>query len=306
MDRLDHLATLIPSAFAADIGTRPGAGAWLSALPDLIDGLLAEWELVVDGAVRHGYVGMVIPVRSAADAHAWALKVSQPSTEVDNQIAALQAWNGRGMVRLETADAARGALLLERLDTNRSLDDLDLPDAADIAAKVLRRGTVPAAAIVAARPVGLPHLEDHVRDWPQRWVGEWEALGRPLPRRWLEAAGDRCRLLGPMSGKLLVNHDLHYRNILAGTREPWLAVDPRGVVGDPEFALGPLLWNRFQDRADLADRVHRFIDIGDLDRDKATGWALVRAVDYFLWSTKAGLTCDPAACHEIIDWLNSR
>jgi streptomycin 6-kinase len=42
-----------------------------------------------------------------------------------------------------------------------------------------------------------------------------------------------ARQLGARAGDRLVHADLHYGNVLAGDREPWLAIDPRAVAGDP-------------------------------------------------------------------------
>ncbi|HEY1174825.1 MAG TPA: aminoglycoside phosphotransferase family protein [Phytomonospora sp.] len=295
---MKHSIPPVPAGFARYMAARPGGPAWLTAFPGLVTDLLGHWNLRVDGMPDHGHVGIVIPVRSTFDDRELALKVSRPSPEVDNQITALETWGGRGAVALIDADADRGALLLERLDAGRSLDDLERSAAVDAAATVLRRLSVP-----APHPRRLPHLTGHVRDWPERWAIEWEALARPLPRRVLDEAIDTCRQLAPEARDLLVDHDLHYRNVLAASREPWLAIDPRGVVGDPEFALGPLLWNRFAGREDLARRVERFVDLTGLDAGKARGWTVVRAFDYFLWSTKEALTWDPAACREIIGRL---
>lgn len=292
---MKDFAPLVPEEFATVLAARPGGPEWLETLPGLIGDLLDHWRLRVDGPSRHGNVGVVIPVRS--DGVPSALKVSRPSAEVDNQITALRAWDQRGMVRLLDADAGRGALLLERLD-GQSLDDTELPVAVDAAATLLRRLTIP-----AAPGVGLPHLSAHVHGWPDKWTAEWEELGRPLPRRLLDATIDACLALAPHAADHLVDHDLHYRNIHAGTREPWLAIDPRGILGDPEFALGPLLWNRFGGREDMRKRFHRLVAVAELDPDKARGWTMVRAVSYFLWATRVGLTWDPAACREMVEWL---
>lgn len=288
----------VPDAFAAGVvqHTRERGTAWLAELPTLARELMARWDLTPEGdSVLHGFLGVVVPVRRGADRY--ALKIGQPSEEVDNQVASLAVWRGRGMVQLVEADPSAGALLLERLDHRRCLDDIELGEAVDVAAHLLRRLAVPAA----KEP--LPTLDDLVTGWPERWTTEWERLGRPLPRRLLDAAAESCRALGPRSGRLLVDHDLHFRNVLAGEREPWLAIDPRGVLGDAEFALPPLLWNRFVGPAEVPERIARFTDLAGLDRELTLGWALVRVVDYFLWSTGAGLTWDPAACRIIADWI---
>ncbi len=289
----------VPDAFAAGVvqHTKERGAAWLAELPSLTEALMRRWDLTPepDAEVMHGFLGVVVPVRRGAERY--ALKVGQPSEEVHNQVTSLTVWDGQGMVRMAEADPAAGALLLERLDHRRSLDDIDLGEAVDTAARLLRRLAVPAAG------APLPTLDDHVADWPERWLMTWQKLDRPLPRRLLDAAAERCRALGPLSGRALVDHDLHFRNVLAGEREPWLAIDPRGVLGDAEFALAPLLWNRFVGPEEVPERFARFTDLGDLDTELARGWALVRVVDYFLWSTGAGLTWDPAACRIIADWI---
>ena len=45
----------------------------------------------------------------------------------------------------------------------------------------------------------------------------------------------------------LIHTDLHYENVLAADREPWLAIDPKPVSGDPHYELAPMLWNRFDE-----------------------------------------------------------
>ncbi|MEV0407306.1 aminoglycoside phosphotransferase family protein [Actinoallomurus sp. NPDC050550] len=286
----------VPPEFAAGVEGHAGESgvAWLKALPDLARELVSRWELTLDGDVMHGFLGVVVPVRRGPDAY--ALKVSRPSAEVDNQVVSLAAWQGRGMVELVSVEPEHGALLLERLDAGRSLDDVPLDEAVQAAALVLRRLAVPGVD-------GLPTLAEHVASWPERWLTEWQNLGRPLPRRLLDAAIETCRALAPGAGRLLVDHDLHFRNILAGQREPWLAIDPRGVLGDAEFALPPLIWNRFVGEHEVPERFDRFTEVAELDRDRAKGWLLAVVMDYFLWSTGAGLTWDPAACRIIADWI---
>jgi streptomycin 6-kinase len=41
-----------------------------------------------------------------------------------------------------------------------------------------------------------------------------------------------------------VNQDGHYQDVLAGTREKWLVIDPKPLAGDVEFGAASLLWNR--------------------------------------------------------------
>lgn len=78
----------------------------------------------------------------------------------------------------------------------------------------------------------------------------WQRLGRPFPRELLDHALAECADLGPRAGTLLVNVDLHFENVLAARREPWLAIDPTVLEGDLEYGALALLWNRFDEIAD--------------------------------------------------------
>jgi hypothetical protein len=92
---------------------------------------------------------------------------------------------------------------------------------------------------------------------------------------------------------------MHYQNVLAGEREPWLVTDPKLVRGDAEFGLAPLLWRRLGEAggpAGLRRRFDALVDEAGLDVELARGWTLLRAVDYQLWGLNLGLTEDPGRC----------
>jgi streptomycin 6-kinase len=104
----------------------------------------------------------------------------------------------------------------------------------------------------------------------------------------------------------MVNYDIHYADVLAGTREPWLVVDPKVVIGDPEFGVAQLLWRRLEDIQDEGGLDHHFrilTEAAELDPALTRAWTLVRCVDYWLWGVSAGLTYDPARCEVIVNWL---
>lgn len=42
---------------------------------------------------------------------------------------------------------------------------------------------------------------------------------------------------------MLLDGDLHHFNILRAHRQPWLAIDPKGLVGDPAYEVGAFLYN---------------------------------------------------------------
>jgi len=275
----------IPPAFTALTAAREGdAGRrWLEQLPALIADLLTVWRLEEVGDPRHGQVALVLPVRRHTGEDCM-LKVSWPDEETRHEPAALQAWAGRGAVLLLAADHRRGAMLLERLDASATLEHQPIAHALDVAASVLRQLHIPA-------PAGLPTTTATAERWQQTLSYEWRRLGEPGPARLIDAAAETCgHLTCDSAPQVLLHGDFHFANVLAGARQPWNAIDPKPLIGAPEYDLLPLLRNRWDDitaSGEPAQAVRRRIDTlaeaTGLDWTKAHAWSFVRSVDDALW-----------------------
>lgn len=252
---------------------------WLDALPRLARDLLEEWELVEDGEQQHGHSAVVLLVRTV-DGTPAALKIGFPHSESAHEHLALQHWHGDGAVRLLRADPRRSAMLLERLEVTDLADVWDL-EACEVVAGLYRRLHVPA-------PPQLVRLSSLVGDWAERLAG----LPRdaPVPHRMVEQAVSLCRGFAddPATDGTLLHTDLHYGNVLAAQREPWLAIDPKPISGDPHHEVAPLLWNRWEEldgdyRGGVRRRFHATIDAAGLDEDRARDWVVVRMLANVMW-----------------------
>ena len=277
------MSVVVPPSFLGYAARGAAWAAWLDRLPALLAGLIDEWGLGVDGPPVHGYAAIVVPVRTDAGEPV-ALKVGWPHPEAEHEHLALQHWRGQAAVRLLRADPRRFALLLERLHP-QDLAALGDVEACEIVGDLYRRLHVPA-------PPQLATLSSRVR----RWTDRLAALPRdaPLPRRLVEQAislGRRFAADEATDGRLL-HTDLHYENVLAGDREPWLAIDPKPLSGDPHYEVAPLLWNRWEElgapggpgvRRGLRARFHAAVDAAGLDEDRARDWVVVRMLCNALW-----------------------
>lgn len=291
---------IVPDAFASGIIADFGDNGrdWLARLPDLVQALCRDWRLAVEGAPLHGHLGLVVPVRRGDEPLMLKVAMIEPSSI--HERLALAAWNGRGAVRLLDARPDDGALLLERLDAARSLAGVPLDEAAPVAARLLRRLAIRA-------PAGFPHQHDVAMRIADTLPDRWERQGGPFPASLLHRAVGLARELARPVAERLVNYDLHDENILAGTREPWLAIDPKVIAGDPEYGVAQYLWRRLDEMADPAElrrHLERIVAVAALDPERTSGWAIVRVVDYWLWALSIGLTEDPRRCATLLTWLS--
>ena len=285
---------MVPEAFSAYAARGPDWAEFLDRLPGLVRGLLEEWALTADGAATHGFCALVLPVRTAGGRPA-VLKVSWPHWEAEHEHLALQHWHGTGAVELLRADPHRYALLLERLHSE-DLSELWDVEACAIVGGLYERLHVPA-------PPRLVTLSSCVA----RWSRELAALPRdaPLPRRLVEQAASLGRALAAdeATDGRLVHTDLHYQNVLAADREPWLAIDPKPLSGDPHYEVAPMLWNRWDDlvaatrsvRDGIRLRFHTLVDVAGLDERRARDWVVVRMLCNALWRLQ-----DPPGAHRVI------
>ena len=250
---------------------------WVDRLPRVAEDLMSQWELELDGLPMHGFCALVLPVRGPGqDA---VLKISFPEEETEHEHLALRAWEGRGAVRLLRAEPHRRAILLERL-SDEKLDSVDPETACEVVAALYAHLHVPAT--------GQFRL---LSDWTRRWAERLRTLPQeaPVPRRLVTQAAGLARDLAedPDTDGTLIHGDLHYLNVLAGERAPWLAIDPKPLSGDPHLEPAPMLWNRWDEalaggdaRAAIRQRFHVLVDVAELDEDRARAWMILRLVTF--------------------------
>ncbi len=242
---------------------------WLEALPRLSGECAAEWSLALEEPIDTPH-SLVVPAGEVV------LKLNAPShTEADTEPDALAFWGGKGAVRLVARDDARRALLLERCVPGARLWDTGV-DEIGVMADLLQRLQV---------EVGAEHPFTLVADEAERWAEEvprrYGDAGRPFERRLLEVALDVYRTVD-RSATWLVNQDLHGGNVLSATREPWLVIDPKPLVGERELEASGLLRN--------ADSITRWLDAlaeGGLDRERARGWGVAHNLAW-AWDERGG------------------
>lgn len=276
---------------------QPGGADWLEGLPQLASECAEEWSLRLGAPFEPATISLVVPA-TLPDGSAAVLKLTFPEPESAEEPDALAAWDGRGAVRLLARDEARSALLMERCFPGTQLwDEPDEERANEIAAGVLRRLWRPAP--VSDHPFRL--LTDVAAEWEESIPATWDRLGRPFERSLLDLALAALRDLSSSQPKVVILHqDYHGGNVLAAEREPWLAIDPKPLVGERAFDVASLLRDR---RPALARDTHpvrtitRRLDLLSealvIDRERMRGWGIVHAL---AWGLEDRVLEDMVAC----------
>ncbi len=274
-----------------------GDRQWLDGLPATVAGRLKLWHLELDGEVRHGSNAIAVPVCRGGDQLVLRVTAPQRWPGFDREAAALAFWAGRGTVRLLDADADDAAMLLERLAMDGTLADVPLDRAVPVIGHLMRR------LAVESPGSSVPSTAGTVARRALELEPAWDRLGRPFTRSLLDRTRRIAVRLAQSTSDLPVNGDLHFDQVLRGTREPWLAVDPVLLRGDIEYDLARVLWTRIHEMPGAADVRRHFgtlVTVAGLDRERARDWVVFRAVDYWLWGLDHGLTTDPERCRRLV------
>jgi streptomycin 6-kinase len=190
------------------------------------------------------------------------LKVTPPEDdESDEEAEALELWAGNGAVRLLRRDRARRALLVERAlpgdDLSRLPENEATVIAVDLAVLLWKWGQTPDLSPFRS-----------VHDYVPRWLGN--VVERPLAllaRELYDALDKR--------DDSLVHGDFHHHNLLSSARG-YVAIDPKPMLGEPEYDVASFLWNPLPTRLrNVDDRIGAFVAAG-LDEERIRHWTVIR------------------------------
>jgi streptomycin 6-kinase len=218
-----------------------------------------DWHLTLGPRISAGRYSYV----AAAGENAILKVIPAEDESASQQAEVLEFWDGDGAVRLLRHDPARRALLLERLVPGTEASAVSEDEAIAAATAAGRRIWRPAPSGVT-----YPSIHDDVT----RWLPD-DATFAVVP--------EARRAYSTMTPRVdtVLHADLHHHNILLRGTE-WVVIDPKPMVGEPEYDIPPFLWNPLgttSTRARTERRIRAFVDAG-LDGDKIRKWAIVRGV----------------------------
>ncbi len=245
----------------------------------------------------------------------------------------LEALNGIGVVCVY--EHAPGAVLMERLRPGSSLVNLALngrdEEATDILASIIRQmselqrnldpepeagylkplirhltpetrhltpGTChPQSPTDGTSPIAFPS----VQDWARGFDRYLASSNNQIPKQLVETAQHLyLKLAATQRQPRLLHGDLQHYNVLFDSDRGWVAIDPKGVIGEVEYEIGAALRNPierpdlFLSRSAIERRLKQFTNKLDLDFARALAWTFAQAVLSAIWDIEDGFEVDAA------------
>jgi streptomycin 6-kinase len=285
----------LPQSFKARIRSLFGqdGSTWLKDLPALRATLLERWSLgniQPVGQLSYHYLAYAVSPHHGQV----VLKIGCPNPELLTEIKALIFYRGlESVVNILDWDIDRGALLLERILPGHNLTSLSNDqEATQIAGNsVLKiRQSNPDSDI-------FPTMEKWCQGF-NRYREIYQDGPGPLPESLFSTAyGLVWELLGSGEDQYFLHGDLHHSNLIFQEDGSWIAIDPKGVIGELACEVGPFLFNPIPDLIRqpnleqlLSRRLQILAEITSLDGQRLAAWSFCRAVLAAIWSIEEGET----------------
>ncbi|MCU0315986.1 MAG: aminoglycoside phosphotransferase family protein [Fimbriimonadaceae bacterium] len=249
--------------------------AWLGELPNLHQQVLADWQLTLDGGAFSSRYHLVLPVRDETRSEL-VLKLGVPCPEAESEAEALRLYQGLGAIQLRREDPGLGARLLDRATPGFPLSQAEIWQH-DL--------VVSESALQLIRPCDPNERLHPLESWLQGLL-EADPLSCPVEFELvLLAQKAAVTLLGSTSERVLLHGDLHANNILMSGDE-WVAIDPKGLMGDRCFEPAQHFLNSLPPHTDFSSLVnfcHRRLSVisytTGFPANRILGWALANAVN---------------------------
>jgi streptomycin 6-kinase len=248
---------------------------WLANFDNLLADICQTWQLSDLKLCDNLSYNFVANVRLQDNSPA-ILKLSVPDHEFHSSINALEEFCGHGIVDLYKYDL-RGAILMEKLSPGTDLRHLKEAQAIENTAAIIQQ----------LLSIKTPQNNfKTIADWAQAFNNP-----SPIDNNLITRAQEIYKNLGsdPQSFKLL-HGDLHHMNILAAARAPYLAIDPKGIIGPAEYEVGAFLRNPYPQLINHPDlknlmnyRIQYFAEILNFDPQIIKQWGFAQAILAAVW-----------------------
>jgi len=257
---------------------------------------LERWGLILEGRPSYGgrdpYPGAAPVAFVTRSGSPLVLKLLPRGSDEYGSAWVLAHWNGVGAVRLIEAD--EGAVLIERAIPGDDLTAL-------VAAGRDDEATLALCDVMAKlnRPAPSNGRLRTIADWGRGFRrNRRAALAAGVPIDLVDRAEavfmDLCRT---QATPIVLHGDLQHYNVLRDAERGWLAIDPKGILGEPAYEMGAMLRNpddpRRPPHVAITRRTELICDRLGHDRGRVLGWCFCQWVLSILWAIEDGISFSP-------------
>lgn len=277
------MITDLPEKFVRLMNEAHGASGakWLADLPEIITEIEAKWSLKTSRSFENLSYHFVAPCVCESGEAVLKIGFPEKNSPIANEAAMLKLYDGHGAVKFLKFDENRLALLIERLKPGQHLKNLFSPHETkpiEIAVRALQK---------LRRKPPENHEFVHLENW---FAGFEKAHDTQFPREAVNKAQKFYERLSA-ADSFLLHGDFHHENILSAGREDFLAIDPKGIVGQIGYEISVFLNNQawwLEGEADrreiLNDAVLTFSQTFEIEPIVLRQWAYAQAVLSAWWT----------------------
>ena len=258
---------------------------WIGELPAIIQKLEEKWSVEVHQPFPGIEFNFVAPATLDGSEQV-VVKIAPPFEQIEifGEAAYLKYRNGNGAVSLLAEHPESRAIMIERALPGESLTEHFrerepecIEPAIDVLRTILR--PVPADLVFV---IMLDDWFDGLRRYP----------GTNFPKDYATKALNIYEKLSKQRGRVYYLHgDFHPANIVTATRSPFLAIDPKGLIGHLGYEIAVFLNNfhwwqetKVDVRERLASAVEKFAAAFDIDSVELRQWAFTQMVLGAWWT----------------------
>lgn len=257
---------------------------WIANLPDIIDALAKHWNLSHFTPIDNktfSYVAKAITNTNTNQPI--VLKICCDEKSMTNEIQALKYFDGDGSIQLLDYHPKYNASLLQQAIPGTTLKTI-YPTQIDYVMNCY----VHTMKRLHSKHLPSKHSYQHIGEWLRTIDGL--TPNKPCPAHLLEKAISlKNSLLATMTTEIFLHGDLHHDNILKNNDE-WLAIDPKGIVGEPEFEIAAFDFMYVTELADninvkdiFESRANLLAKKSGLNAQRIKNWVFVRLILMAAW-----------------------
>jgi streptomycin 6-kinase len=270
MNLSDHFVTCIKRWYGKE------GEDWLKNLQNHIDSCAKKWDLDIGEAMPNLSVNYVANAK-LSDGTEIILKMSPHKKPIMEMEALEHLTNHPGIVNLLYADEELAAMVIEKVNPGTSLREVQAKndeEAIRIAAPIIRD--------VQADVPSTHHLRtvrkemEVIKEMHDK--GGWDTETMAMLHRALNIFDE---LESTKSGDKLIHGDLHHDNILFDENRGWLAIDPKGRIGDPIYNAARIMrnyWDTTPTEALARKRIAILAEVMECQQKRIVAWSYMDCV----------------------------